>query len=169
MNNDSCAKSQVNLIKTVLSSQQEFKLMLKNQLECIRLLFFEPAVTEEKEHTSTHWNEGVGNADKAEEKSLDKKLSDKRVRSLSAPKPPKRRPWCLHTRPCVEGEVEDALDAHHKMSRKRMRITKVPIDSVQSATVPDGDWLIDGIVGERQGADGREFMVQWKCYPFLLN
>lgn len=43
-----------------------------------------------------------------------------------------------------------------------MRITKAPIDGVQSATASDGDWLIDGIVGERQGAEGREFMVQWK-------
>ena len=118
---------------------------------------------EEKEHAPGHWTEGVRDTDEPEERSLDKKPSVKRARSLSAsPELGQRRRWRLHTRSCLEGEAEDASDAHHKMSRRRMRITKKPIDSVQSATVPDGDWLIDGIVDERQGAGGREFMVQWK-------
>ena len=123
--------------------------MLKGQSKCNHLPRLKSAVSKEKEHTPDHWTEGVGNADESEESSLNKKLSVKRARSLSAPpKPAKRR--------------QDASDAHHQMSRKRMRLAKRPIDSVQSATAPDGDWLIDGIVGERQGAEGREFMVQWK-------
>ena len=43
-----------------------------------------------------------------------------------------------------------------------MRIGKRLIVGSQSATVPDGDWLIDGIVGERRGAKGREYMIQWR-------
>ena len=118
--------------------------MLGGQSECSRLSPLESAASEEKERTPDHWTEGVGDADEPEERLLNKKPSVKRARSLSAsPKPAKRR--------------QDASDAHHKMSRRRR-----PIDGVQSATAPDGDWLIDGIVGERQGTEGREFMVQWR-------
>ena len=146
---DGCTNSQVSLIETVLQSQQEPGLVLGDQPECGHLSPPESAASEEKERTPDHWIEGVGHAAEPEERSLNKKPSVKRARSLSAsPKPAKRR--------------QDASDAHHKMSRRRRPIAKRPIDGVQSATAPDGDWLIDGIVGERQGAEGREFMVQWR-------
>ena len=162
-NDDGCKMSQVNLVKTVLQSQQEPELVLGDQSECSCLSPFEPIATEEKEHTLDYWTEGMANANRPEERSLGNKPTVKRARSLSASSKPVERPrWRPHTRRGLRSEAKDVPDAHHKVSRKRMRVMKRPFDNAQSATVPDGDWLINGIMGERQGANGREFMVEWK-------
>ena len=123
----------------------------------------EPVATGEKEHTPGHGIEGVGNGDEPEERLSDEEPFTKRARSPSiSPEPIKRRRWHLRTCSRIESETEDASHAHHKISCKRTRIGKRPIHDLQSATVPDGHWPIDGIVGERRGAKGREFMVQWR-------
>ena len=99
------------------------------------------------------------NRDKLKEMILDE-FCTKSARSPStSPEPIKRRRWHLRTYSRMESEAEDAPDVRHKISRKRTRIGKKSIVGTQSAIGLDGDWLIDGIVGERRGARGREFMV----------
>ena len=45
-------------------------------------------------------------------------------------------------------EIKHAFDVHYKIFHKRICIGKTFINSLQPAIVPNGDWLIDGIVGE---------------------
>ncbi|KAI9691340.1 MAG: hypothetical protein M1820_009738 [Bogoriella megaspora] len=152
-NDDVDISYKVKLVNTALQSQQKPALVQGGQLEYSRPSAHGPAATEEKEQIPDHWTRDVGDEDKLKER-----ISDKRATSLStSPEPIKRRQW--HPRTCsgIQSEAEDVSDAHHKISPKRTCIGKKRIDVVQSATVADGDWLIDGIVGERQGAEGREF------------
>ena len=153
----------VKLVNTAAHSQQEPVPVQGGQPDYSCPSAHGPAATKGKEHIPDHWTGSVGDGKELEERISNKESSTKRARSLStSPEPIRRRRRHLRTCFRIDSEAEDASDAHHKISRKRTRIGKKSIDSVQSATVPDGDWLIDGIVGERRDAEGREFMVEWK-------
>ena len=160
-NGDAHVSYKVKLVSTALHSQQEPVLVQGGQPNYSHLSTCGPVTTEE--NVPDHWTGGVGNGDELEERISDKNSSTKRARSPStSPEPIKRRRW--HQRICsrIESEAEDTFDARHKASHRRTRIGKKSIVDSQSAIVLDGDWLIDGIVGERRGAKGREFMVQWR-------
>ena len=151
-NGDADMSYKVKLVNTALHSQQD---------SCPSA--HGPAATKGKEHRPDHWTKSVGDGEELEERTSDKESSTKRARSPStSPEPIKRRRRHIRTCSRIESEAEDASNAYYKISRQRTRIGKKPIVDSQSATVPDGDWLIDEIVGERRGSQGREFMVQWR-------
>ena len=128
------------LINTALHSQQEPVLVQGSQPDYSRSSAHGFMAMEEKEHTSDNGIEDIGNEDELKERISEKESSTKRARSLfTSPEPIKRCRRHLDTCSRMESEPEDASDAHHKISQKRLRIGKKHIVSSQSATVPDGD------------------------------
>lgn len=97
---------------------------------------------------------------------MDDESSVERTNSSSAsPKPAKQRRQRFYSRlltplPC-EDEAEYALDFNRRTSRERKRIARRQTDSVQSATVPEGNWEIVKVMGSMQSNNEKEYRVRW--------